>query len=53
MITMAVWLQATRKVEKKIAEIGRKEVNKHDIYIKFECHPYKITLPKIQPGIDS
>ena len=38
---------------KKIAEIGRKEVNTHDIYIKFECHPYKITLPKIQPVIDS
>ena len=38
---------------KKIAELGRKEVNKHDIYIKFECHPYKITFPKIQPGIDS
>ena len=33
---------------KKIAEIGRKEVNKHDIYIKFECHPYKITFPKMQ-----
>ena len=37
---------------KKIAELGRKEVNKHDIYIKFECHPYKITLPRIQPKIE-
>ena len=34
-------------------DMGREEVNKHDIYIKFECHPYKITFPKLQPGIDS
>ena len=38
---------------KKIAEIGRKEVNKHDIYIKFECHPYKISLPRTQPKLES
>ena len=38
---------------KKIAEIGRKEVNKHDIYIKFECHPYKIFLPRTQPKLES
>ncbi len=38
---------------KKIAEIGRKEVNKHDIYIKFECYPYKIYLPKNQPKLES
>ena len=38
---------------KKIAELGRKEVNKHDIYIKFECHPYKISLPRTQPKLES
>ena len=31
---------------KKIAEIGREDVNKHDIYIKFECHSYKVIIPK-------
>ena len=38
---------------KKIAELGRKEVNKYDIYIKFECHPYKISLPRTQPKLES
>ena len=47
---MVVWLQATKKVEKKIAEIGREDVNKHDIYIKFNCQYLKITpKPKLQP----
>ena len=30
-------------------DMGREEVNKHKIYIKFECHKSDI----LQPGIDS
>ena len=46
-------MQGYKESGKKIAEIGRKEVNKHDIYIKFECYPYKIYLPKNQPKLES
>ena len=46
-----------RESEKKMTEIGRKDVNKHDIYIKFECHEYNILLPQPKPkkqlGIES
>ena len=38
-----------RRKWKKITEIGRKDVNEHDIYIKFECHKYKIILPPPKP----
>ena len=30
-------------------DMGREEVNKHNIYIKFECHK----SDTLQPGIDS
>jgi hypothetical protein len=46
-------MQGYKESGKKIAEIGRKEVNKHDIYIKFECYPYKIYLPENQPKLES
>jgi|TARA_B100001939_G_scaffold205396_1_gene176762 hypothetical protein len=46
-------MQGYKESGKKIAEIGRKEVNKHDIYIKFECYPYKIYLPQNQPKLES
>ena len=32
-----------------MTEIGRKDVNTHDIYIKFECHEYRIILPQPKP----
>ena len=38
---------------KKIAEIGRKDVNEHDIYIKFNCQEYKIILPQPKPKTQS
>ena len=38
--------------KKKIEEIGREDVNTHDIYIKFECHEYKIILPKPKPKVE-
>ena len=46
-------MQGYKESGKKIAEIGRKEVNKHDIQSKFECYPYKIYLPKNQPKLES
>ena len=42
-------IQGYEESGKKIAEIGRKDVNEHDIYIKFECHKYKIILPPPKP----
>ena len=45
MTSYGCMIQGYKESEKKIAEIGRKDVNKHDIYIKFECHEYKIILP--------
>ena len=42
-------VEGYKESEKKIKEIGREDVNKHDIYIKFECHEYKIILPKAKP----
>ena len=36
---------------KKIAEVGRKDVNQYDLYIKFECTEFKIILPKPKPKI--
>ncbi len=46
-------IEGYRESEKKMAEIGREDVNKHDIYIKFECHEYKIILPKPKPKIET
>ena len=34
---------------KMTQDMGREEVNKHNIYIKFECHK----SDTLQPGIDS
>ncbi len=42
-------IQGYKESEKKIAEIGRKDVNEYDIYIKFECHK----SDTLQPGINS
>ena len=42
-------IQGYEESGKKITEIGRKDVNEHDIYIKFECHKYKIILPPPKP----
>jgi hypothetical protein len=44
-------VQGYEESGKKIAEIGREDVNKHDIYIKFECHSYKVIIPKPKPKI--
>ena len=32
-------------------DMRREEVNKHNIYIKFECHSYKVIIPKSKPKI--
>ena len=37
-------VQGYEESGKKIAEIGREDVNEHDIYIKFECIKYQIIL---------
>ena len=42
-------IQGYKESEKKIAEIGREDVNKYDIYIKFNCQEYKIILPPPKP----
>ena len=50
-------IKGYKESEKKMTEIGRKDVNKHDIYIKFECQEYNILLPQPKPkkqlGIES
>ena len=38
---------------KKIAEIGRKEVNKYDLYIKFNCQEFKVIIPPPKPKVQS
>jgi hypothetical protein len=45
-------VQGYKESGKKIAELGRENVNKHDIYIKFECKSYKIILPRVEPKLD-
>ena len=42
-------IKGYKESEKKMTEIGREDVNKYDIYIKFECYEYKIILPKPKP----
>ena len=36
----------------KIVELGREDVNKYNIYIKFECLPQEIVVPKKKPVIE-
>ena len=36
----------------KIIEIGPEDVNKYNIYIKFECLPQEIVVPKKKPVIE-
>ena len=36
----------------KIIEIGPEDVNKYNIYIKFECLPQEIVVPKKIPVIE-
>ena len=36
----------------KIIEIGPEDVNKYNIYIKFECLPQEIVVPKKKPIIE-
>ena len=42
-------LDGYKKSYEKIEEIGRKEINTHQIYLKFECHEF--ILPKPKPKI--
>ena len=36
----------------KMIEIGPEDVNKYNIYIKFECLPQEIVVPKKKPIIE-
>jgi hypothetical protein len=36
----------------KMIEIGLEDVNKYNIYIKFECLPQEIIVPKKKPIIE-
>ena len=36
----------------KIIEIGPEDVNKYNIYIKYECLPQEIVVPKKKPVIE-
>jgi len=42
-------IQGYKEGEKKIAEIGRKDVNKYDLYIKFNCQEFKVIIPPPKP----
>ncbi len=33
----------------KLIDIGEEDVNKYNIYIKFDCFPHEIILPKKKP----
>ena len=46
-------IEGYKESEKKIEAIGREDVNKYDIYIKFNCQEYKIILPQPKPKIQS
>ena len=39
--------------KKKILDVGREDVNKHKIYVKFECQELDIILPQPKPKIQS
>ncbi len=43
-------LDGYTKSHDKIVEIGRSEINKHGIYVKFDCS--EIILPKPKPEIE-
>jgi hypothetical protein len=38
---------------KKMKEIGQEEVNKHKVYIKFNCLEKAIIIPKEKPKIST
>ena len=38
---------------KKMKELGREEVNKHKLYIKFDCLERAIIIPKEKPKIST
>ena len=38
---------------KKSKEIGKEEINKHKIYIKFACKEIETILPKAKPKIEA
>jgi len=38
---------------KKSKEIGKEEINKHKIYIRFVCKETEIILPKAKPKIEA
>jgi len=39
--------------KKKMLDVGRKEVNRHKIYVKFECQEVDIILPQPKPKTQS
>jgi len=36
---------------RKTKELGSEEVNKHQIFVKFECHTSEVIIPKKKPSI--
>tara|TARA_Y100001937_G_scaffold20470_1_gene28534 strand:+ start:132 stop:281 length:150 start_codon:yes stop_codon:yes gene_type:complete len=42
-------LQGYEEGRNKIIEMGPDDVNKYDIYIKFDCIPEKIIIPEKKP----
>ena len=38
---------------KKLQEIGKTEVNKHEIYLRFICQGEEIIVPKAKPKIET
>ena len=38
---------------RKMKEIGREEVNQHNVYIKFDCLERAIIIPKEKPKIST
>ena len=41
------------KESEKILDVGREDVNKHKIYVKFECQELDIILPQPKPKTQS
>ena len=39
--------------KKKMLDVGRKDVNRHKIYVKFECQEVDIMLPQPKPTTQS
>ena len=44
-----------KKAMEKTIEIGVKEVNKHQIYIKFDCHLFLVPpeKPEVKPKVET